>query len=706
MNSVFSNSSVTGNLFSDKAYQVAIVKKLILGLLIFTSLLFLISYILSFFGYSSGPIAFSFVPLFPAYYLAYLLCKKGKTSHAGYIISATLFVVICLIDYKTGIGHASTFGYAILILTSGLLIGIKTAAVFAFLSTIFYSLLGLLQLNNHLEHASVPTEMLIFNSIWMLLSLLLLIFINWLGRELIGKFFVAEKESLNELNRYKQRLENNLSELEKKDFKLKKSETDYKNLFENAHDSIILFRKKDDVVMDVNQQATYLYGYEKEEFIGMSFLLLTINPLKDKNELTRIIKGNSRQSFESIHQTKEGGEIFIEGNASTTFYKGEEVIIMMIRDITDKKKAEEEFYRQQAFFQQLFESSPQGIAMVDKDDLVIKVNKGFENIFHFEEEEARGRNINDLITPKEKKNEAWNFSESVHGKEIIQKETVRRRRDGTQVDVSIIGYPIIVNNEQVGIYAIYNDITERKRIERELLAAKEDAEKSDKLKSEFLAQMSHEIRTPLNSILCYTSLLKSEAFEKISDELKFGFDIIENGGHRLIRTIDSIINMSEIQTNSFECKYENLFLKRDVLSPLFENFKEKAKRKTLDFEIISEIQSDIAIVGDRYTLDEIFSNLIDNAIKYTSEGHVRLIIKQHGHKVSVEVEDSGVGIKEEYMPNLFAPFTQEEQGYCRKYEGNGLGLALVKKYCEMNGANIEVESEKGKGSLFRVSFIN
>ena len=110
------------------------------------------------------------------------------------------------------------------------------------------------------------------------------------------------------------------------------------------------------------------------------------------------------------------------------------------------------------------------------------------------------------------------------------------------------------------------------------------------------------------------------------------------------------------------------------------------------------------ILADDYTVTQIFSNLIDNAIKYTPSGLVEISVYNIGNELIAEVKDTGIGISEEYGKNLFMPFTQEEQGYTRKYEGNGLGLALVKKYCDLNNCNISVESKKNAGSIFTVCF--
>jgi len=236
----------------------------------------------------------------------------------------------------------------------------------------------------------------------------------------------------------------------------------------------------------------------------------------------------------------------------------------------------------------------------------------------------------------------------------------------------------------------------------ELIAAKEKAEESEKLKSAFLAQMSHEIRTPINTIMNYISLIKEELHPCDSENINESFEAINSGSRRLIRTIDSVLNMSQFYAGSFEVQYEKLSLTNDIINDLQNEFKPFIDNKNLQFNMYTEIEDDF-IVGDKYTVTQMFSNLIDNAIKYTNQGSVTVNIQNHDQdRIVVEVNDTGIGMSEEFLHELFQPFTQEETGYTRKFEGNGLGLALVKKYIDINYGLISVDSIKGEGTRFRV----
>lgn len=249
-----------------------------------------------------------------------------------------------------------------------------------------------------------------------------------------------------------------------------------------------------------------------------------------------------------------------------------------------------------------------------------------------------------------------------------------------------------------------NEIVKIKKVEEELRIAKEKAEESDRLKTEFLAQMSHEIRTPINTILNYISLIKEEVAKPLSDDMQFSFSAIDSSSRRMIRTIDMILNMSEIQTGRFECNYQDIDLERDVISKIKNEFSSMAAIKNLKINILNMVENPV-INGDLYTISQILVNLLNNAIKYTNSGEISLkVYRQDKEKICVDVSDTGIGMSEEYMRKLFTPFSQEEQGYKRKFEGNGLGLALVKKYCELNDAQIQVMSQKGTGSTFTVTF--
>ena len=239
----------------------------------------------------------------------------------------------------------------------------------------------------------------------------------------------------------------------------------------------------------------------------------------------------------------------------------------------------------------------------------------------------------------------------------------------------------------------------------ELISSKEKAELSEKIKTEFLAQMSHEIRSPLNVIMSFIGLIKMELGDDSSEDMQSSFQSIESASTRIIRTVDLILNMTDLQLGSYEVSLSEI----DVVGMLKKvqgEYLQSASNRGLDLSTSLKFNRK-KITSDEYALIQIVSNLIDNAIKYSDSGYVK-ILGEKGDKggVIIKVEDSGIGMSKEYLPQLFNSFTQEEQGYTRSYDGNGLGMALVKKYCDLISAEIFVESEKGKGTTFTLMIPN
>ncbi len=215
--------------------------------------------------------------------------------------------------------------------------------------------------------------------------------------------------------------------------------------------------------------------------------------------------------------------------------------------------------------------------------------------------------------------------------------------------------------------------------------------------------MSHEIRTPINTVLSFTSLLQEALEDKLPEDLEDSFTIVNSAGKRIIRTVDLLLEMSQIQTENYEYIPENFDLAK-LLTELHKEFFYAAKGKQLHLDFVDEAENKI-VFADRYMVQQIFQNLLDNALKYTFDGYIKIrLYNQPNGEVFVDISDSGIGISEKYLDELFKPFSQEETGYTRKFEGNGLGLALVKKYIDLNKALISVHSKKGSGSTFSVGF--
>jgi len=238
------------------------------------------------------------------------------------------------------------------------------------------------------------------------------------------------------------------------------------------------------------------------------------------------------------------------------------------------------------------------------------------------------------------------------------------------------------------------------KLVEELKIAKEIAEKSNRLKTEFLAQISHEIRTPLTAIMSYIGLLEYDLHDKLDFEMKDSFNVISSSSERIIRTIELILNMSELQLGAYELLRTdvNLLLSIDEVLSLYNK---KISDKGLI--LVKDLDEQLPEAHlDKYSFIQIISNILDNAYKFTQSGEIRISAGKVNDKIMISIQDSGIGIEPEYLGRIFEAFTQEEQGYTRKYDGNGLGLALTKKYCELNGIEISITSKKGAGTTVKL----
>ena len=246
------------------------------------------------------------------------------------------------------------------------------------------------------------------------------------------------------------------------------------------------------------------------------------------------------------------------------------------------------------------------------------------------------------------------------------------------------------------------DITDLKVKEKELKSALTRAEEAKKLKEQFLAQISHEIRSPLNVIVGYSDLLRQD-LSGDDPELSGILRSIKNNSKRLYRTFDLLLNMSQMQTSKYETRFEKVDLS-PLLNTVCNEFQSYAEEKELELKLVNEAKGDSIVTADHYSITQMFNNLVDNAIKYTEKGSINIVLYQDDSKIYVDIRDSGMGISGEYLQKLFTPFSQEDMGYTRPFEGTGLGLALVKGFADVNGAKIKVNSEVNKGTTFTVIF--
>ncbi len=475
-------------------------------------------------------------------------------------------------------------------------------------------------------------------------------------------------------------------------------EADLKAIFDSSLESFILFDKgkKINAFNKIAQQRNY-HLLKKEMKIGDDYTkYLVTEDLADFEDIyKRVLKGEIIFS-EQRYVSPDGITKWFEVKYLPVYDSENSIsrILLNASDVTERKLYEEKIIQ----LSRAVEQSPVSILVTDINGNITYVNPKLVEVSGYSEQELIGQNpkiFNSNTHSKDFYNQMW--KNLIDGKEWVG-EFRNKKKNGELYWESASISPIKNENGEVTHFvAIKEDITERKKLEAELIAAKENAEEMNRLKSNFLASMSHELRTPMIGILGSSELLLTELTDPEQKEMA---SLILKSGERLNDTLNSILDLSKIESQKVILKLEPT----DVVSAIEESrklFIVATKEKNLEL-IYNPEPEKIFVDADFSMINKIMINLISNAIKYTSQGEIKILTEIKRDIVEIKISDTGIGILDEHKNIIFEPFRQVSEGFNRSHEGTGLGLTLTKRFVEYLGGNITVESEYGKGSTFIV----
>jgi PAS domain S-box-containing protein len=372
-------------------------------------------------------------------------------------------------------------------------------------------------------------------------------------------------------------------------------------------------------------------------------------------------------------------------------------ILWVIRDITEEKRR----LRTLRLLAHTLESVDECVSICDPGDRLLFVNRAFLRTYGYEECNLIGESIGIIRSPLN--------SPEVTG-EILpatlaggwRGELWNRKRDGTDFPVMLNTAAVIDGNGNIeATVGVARDITERKRAEAELTRARDHAESANRAKSEFLAMMSHEIRTPMNGVIGMTGLLLDTDLTPLQHEFA---DTARRSGEALLTLINDILDFSRIEAGKLEIECYPFDL-CEVVEDVNELLASKARDKTSDLSLHYPPRTPRRFLGDGSRIRQIMTNLVGNAVKFTSNGSVLTSIQCDGQEAEhaqmrISVRDSGIGIAQESIGRLFEKFSQVDSSSTRKFSGTGLGLAISKQLVNLMGGSIGVESCLGEGSTF------
>ena len=480
---------------------------------------------------------------------------------------------------------------------------------------------------------------------------------------------------------------------------LRQSQEKLRQMFESVTDGISVVDLHG-LITEVNQRTLEMHGFSsRDELLGKSALEL-VAPCDHEKIAANMQKALERGIVRGVEYTllKADGTEF-PGELSTSVLRdasGKWVgHITIARDITERKKAEQALERQQAYFQQLFDNSPDAIAWLDNANRFVNVNRGFETLFGYRPEEIKGRLISDILVPEDRKEEAASLSQAHSSNEAVRIETVRKRKDGSLVAVSLLAYPVLFGDRAVGSYIIYTDITERKRAEEKLKEAQERLIRSEKLAAigQLASGVGHELRNPLGAIKNATlyvrrKIVKSELSASEPKVLEF-LDIIDEEVDSANKVITDLLSFSRVAKPTVSLINVGSIIK-DALGHVAmpENI-----RVTVDVG-----PALLMVMVDAAQIRQVFINIILNAAEAMPEGgRLEIRARSKTEFVAVEFADTGCGIPESVTDKIFDPL------FTTKPRGVGLGLAMCRSIVERHGGDIGVKSKEGKGTTLSLS---
>jgi hypothetical protein len=353
--------------------------------------------------------------------------------------------------------------------------------------------------------------------------------------------------------------------------------------------------------------------------------------------------------------------------------------------------------RQRQYFEELVLNNPVAIVTLDADHNVAACNPAFQQLFGYAEAEVLGRNLDDLITTEETRAQAVAYTQQALSQRPVKGIGQRRRKDGSLVDVEVLGVPVVLDGERVGLMALYHDITE-------LLRARKEAEAANSAKSQFLASMSHELRTPLNAIIGYSEMLEEEVAERGDDGLLPDLQKIHGAGKHLLSLINDVLDLSKIEAGKMDLIAET-FAVRSMLEEVLVTAGPLVARNRNALRL--DCPADPGTMHTDLTrVRQVLLNLLSNAAKFTEAGTITLRARREdgpgAATLVFEVADSGIGMTPEQLGRLFEAFTQAETTTARRFGGTGLGLTISRTFCRMMGGDVTVASVSGQGSTFTV----
>jgi len=512
---------------------------------------------------------------------------------------------------------------------------------------------------------------------------------------------------------------------------LKQSRADLHEILDSLHEGIFIVDKSSRQISDVNQTAVTLVGTSKESLLGKNkddfFLFFDTTMFREEiitseeallintngitipiiYTTTDIKLGNDDYQIVSFLDISE--RKMMEDKIQQSRFELEFIVEERTRELLNTNKELEEEIAKKELAQR---ENLKLISAVQQTESLIMITDLNSRIEYANPAQCRktGYSLDELIGNKPSLLKSGDLTEKNYEylwKKLIVGESCmfefrNRKKNGELYWVASNILPIKdENGVAINYLSVQEDITERKNTELQMLAAKEKVEKAEKAKSSLLANMSHEFRTPLISILGFSELLEYDLTDKEQIEMVHA---IQSGGKRLLNSLESVLLLSHLESSNL-----NFAMKKVNIIPLIHSsvklFLSEAHKKFLDLNFETSLEEILVVAEEKY-FSQTINHLVDNAIKYTASGEIRITldytIENNMDYILISIHDTGIGINEEDQRTIFEAFRQASEGYNRNYEGFGLGLTIAQKTIHLMNGKISVKSKPKEGSIFTI----
>ena len=450
-------------------------------------------------------------------------------------------------------------------------------------------------------------------------------------------------------------------------------------------------------IIFVNREAEKLFGYKAAEMLGQPVEILMPEAHRDQHRSHVLKFGKKPRSrplvagLELFGRRKDGNRFRAEIALTPIDTPEGMLVASSIRPFDDANRTE-------TYFRTLLESAPDAMIIIDEKGKISIVNTQAELMFGYRRDELLGKKVETLLPKRLRKRHAG------HRKRFIGDPSVRpmgpgldligRRKDASEFPVEISLSPVETANGTF-VSSVIRDVSERKQMEQEIIAARQDAERANKANSAFLAAASHDLRQPVQALSLLNGALRRTVKNERALEM---IESQENSLTAMTNLLNSLLDISRLDAGAVSPEFEEFPMQR-LVDRLSAEFARQARHKGLDF---TATPCSSVVSSDPNLLSEIIQNFVSNAIRYTDKGQVSLNCVERGGRCCVEVRDTGIGVEKDQLDAIFQEFHQGNSPMSNK-EGFGLGLAIVRRLADLLGHDVAVESEPGRGSCFSVT---